>query len=109
MASWLHHLGNLTVLPIRDNRGLRNAPFDEKLEWLRDQRKVSFNELLASNDYRGKLMSRSHWGPHNCRRRAAEIKEFANGQWGTEAIQALGVGAWDDRVEGFESFDADDA
>jgi hypothetical protein len=109
MASWLHHLGNLTVLPIRDNRGLRNAAFDEKLEWLRDQRKVSFNELLASNDYRGKLMSRPHWGPHNCRRRAAEIKEFANGQWGTEAIQALGVGAWDDRVEGFESFDADDA
>ncbi|MDD5706563.1 MAG: DUF262 domain-containing HNH endonuclease family protein, partial [Kiritimatiellae bacterium] len=40
MEPWLNHLGNLTVLPIRDNRGMKNSVFLEKLDWLREQRKV---------------------------------------------------------------------
>lgn len=109
MEPWLHHLGNLTVLPIRDNRGLRNAAFDKKMDWLREQRKVSFNELLASTGYRGNLTSKPHWGPNNCRRRLVEIKTFADENWGTAAIRALGVGEYDKRVEGFQEFDDDDS
>jgi hypothetical protein len=108
MDAWLHHLGNLTVLPIRDNRGLRNDPFEKKLAWLREQRKVSFNELLALSDYRGNLMSRPHWGPNNCRKRQAEIKYAADQIWGTHAIQQLGVGKYDQRIDGYDVYEDDD-
>ena len=99
MAPWLHHLGNLTVLPIRDNRGMQNAPFESKLDWLRQQRKVSFNELLSSAEYRGNLMSRPHWGDNNCRKRVARLKEAADDIWGLSAIKRLGVGKYDARVQ----------
>ncbi len=101
MAPWLHHLGNLTVLPIRDNRGMKNAPFigdRSKLGWLRDQRKVSFNELLANASYRGNLMDRPHWGVNNCKKRVAQLQEAARTLWGDLAAIALGVGPFDARV-----------
>lgn len=101
MAAWMHHLGNLTVLPIRDNRKMQNAAFDDKLDWLRQQKKVSFNELLASPEYRGNLMNRPHWGPNNCKKRVARMKEAAAEIWGTKAIKRLGVGKYDARLDDY--------
>lgn len=101
MAPWLDHLGNLTVLPIRDNRSWQNDPFESKLENMISQRKLSFNELLAYRQYRGNLMTGIHWGPNNCRKRVEKIKQAASDIWGTEAIQALGVGKWDARIEDY--------
>lgn len=103
MEPFLNHLGNLTVLPIRDNRGMQNRPFTDKLDWLRGQQKVPFNELLAERAYTGNLMARPHWGPNNCTRRVEDLKAFATRAWGTAAIQALGVGPWDDRIPGWEA------
>lgn len=115
MAPWLDHLGNLTVLPIRDNRGMKNAAFAaeerSKLEWLLSQRKVSFNELLSSNDYRGNLMSRPHWGVNNCKKRAAQIRKAAGELWGLDAVVKLGVGPIDARYSAdlAEDHEEDDA
>lgn len=100
MAKWLHHLGNLTVLPIRDNRGMQNAAFageQGKLEWLRNQRKVSFNELLAQRDYRGNLTASPRWDANNCRKRVQQIRIAAHQLWGLPAIERLGVGPMDGR------------
>ncbi|WP_336235792.1 DUF262 domain-containing HNH endonuclease family protein [Achromobacter dolens] len=113
MAPWLNHLGNLTVLPIRDNRKMKNAAFAgerSKLDWLRSQRKVSFNELLSSSDYRGNLMDRPHWGANNCRKRVAQIRKAAEELWGQRAIVELGVGPLDARYRAdlAEDFDDDD-
>ena len=105
MADWLNHLGNLTVLPIRDNRGVGNADFQEKLAWMQDQQKVPFNELLAHRGYTGNLMDKPRWGPNNCRKRVVQIREFAAELWGEKAIRELGVGDWDDRVDGDERED----
>lgn len=105
MADWLDHLGNLTVLPIRDNRGVGNANFQEKLAWMQDQQKVPFNELLANRSYTGNLMDKPRWGPNNCRKRMVQIREFAADLWGEKAIRELGVGDWDDRVDSDESED----
>jgi hypothetical protein len=94
MSEYLHHLGNLTVLPIKDNRGMKNAAFagDEgKLEWLLAQRKVSFNELLADSNYRGKLTATPHWGVNNCTKRVLQIQKAAHELWGLPAIRRLGV------------------
>ncbi|CAG9229821.1 conserved hypothetical protein [Paraburkholderia caribensis] len=103
MASWLHHLGNITVLPIRDNRGMKNLAFTEKLSWMRAQRKVSFNELLANADYRGNLMDRPHWGINNCRKRVAQIRSAAAEIWGPAAVASLGVEQVDERLEWYEA------
>ncbi|PLZ02832.1 hypothetical protein CY652_07870 [Burkholderia sp. WAC0059] len=111
MERWLNHLGNLTVLPIRDNRGMKNVPFvgePSKLKWLQDQRKVSFNELLANSDYRGNLMDRPHWGPNNCRKRVAQIRLAATELWGYPAICKLGVGVWDERADDRQVEDDDE-
>ena len=102
MHPWLNHLGNLTVLPIRDNRGMQNAAFNEKLEWMLEQKKVPFNELLTDRAYTGNLMDRPHWGPNNCRKRVDRIREFCDVMWGTDAVQALGVGPYDERIAGYE-------
>ena len=109
MESWLNHLGNITVLPIHDNRKMQNAAFDEKLNWLREQRKVSFNELLASADYRGNLMNRPHWGPNNCKKRVAQLKDAAGEIWGVNVVKRLGVGKHDTRLGEYvpEDDDAD--
>lgn len=98
MAGWLNHLGNITVLPIHDNRKMQNVAFDKKLDWLRAQRKVSFNELLASADYRGNLMNRPHWGPNNCKKRVAQLKDAAGEIWGVAVVKRLGVGKHDARL-----------
>lgn len=100
MSPWVHHLGNLTVLPISDNRGMKNAAFageESKLEWLRGQRKVSFNELLANSEYRGNLMDRPHWGINNCKKRVLQIRKSAAELWGYSAVVQLGVGPMDAR------------
>jgi hypothetical protein len=100
MAEYLHHLGNLTVLPIRDNRAFQNVQFAGpagKLVWLRKQRKVSFNELLDERDYRGNGNSNGHWSDNNCRKRAANIQATAQELWGYSAIARLGVGPIDGR------------
>jgi hypothetical protein len=102
MKDWLNHLGNLTVLPIGDNRGMGNSVFVEKLSWLREQQKVPFNELLAERSYTGKMMNAPHWGPNNCKKRVQHIREFADTAWGRDAVMALGVGPWDDRIRGYE-------
>ncbi|CAJ8263387.1 Protein of uncharacterised function (DUF1524) [Burkholderia pseudomallei] len=102
MAKWLHHLGNLTVLPIRDNRGMQNAAFageGGKLEWLREQRKVSFNELLAERDYRGNLTANPHWDVNNCRKRVQQIRSAAQQLWGLPAVKRLGVEPLDGRFD----------
>lgn len=109
MEPWLNHLGNLTVLPIKDNRGMQNAKFIRKLNWMLDQQKVPFNQLLADRSYTGNLMNTPHWGPHNCRRRLKHIRDFADVQWGSAAIQTLGVGAYDDRIRGYEGDEDDGA
>jgi hypothetical protein len=105
MEDWLNHLGNLTVLPIRDNRGVGNADFKGKLEWMQKQHKVPFNELLEHRSYTGNLVDKPHWGPHNCRKRGAQIRAFAAEAWGANAVRALGVGDWDDRVDGSDGED----
>lgn len=102
MQPWLNHLGNLTVLPIRDNRGMRNSAFAEKLHWMLEQKKVPFNELLADRAYTGNLMDRPHWGPHNCRKRLDRIRNFCDLMWGTDAVRAFGVGPYDERIAGYE-------
>nr|WP_229296914.1 DUF262 domain-containing protein [Herbaspirillum sp. CAH-3] len=109
MAPYLHHLGNLTVLPLSENRSWKNANFDEKLPKLQDAVRVSFNALLSESKYIGNRMasSREHWGENNCRKRAADIKEYASIHWGTAAIQALGVTCYDERV-GLEVEQEDD-
>ncbi|WP_288410696.1 DUF262 domain-containing HNH endonuclease family protein [uncultured Herbaspirillum sp.] len=100
MAPYLHHLGNLTVLPVSENRSWKNANFDEKLPKLQGAVRVSFNALLSDSKYIGNRMASSgqHWGENNCRKRAADIKEYASLQWGTAAVKALGVGCYDERV-----------
>ena len=108
MQPWLNHLGNLTVLPIRDNRGIKNSVFLEKLDWLREQRKVSFNELLVNANYRGNLMDAPRWGINNCRKRVKKIQEAAAEIWGMEAVARLGVGPRDARLESYEA-DEDDS
>lgn len=105
MEPWLHHLGNLTVLPIRDNRGMGNAVFLEKLAWMGEQKKVGFNELLHKVDYRGKLTARPYWGRNNCSRRLKHFRLCAEQLWGTAAVRALGVGAHDGRIQGDETGD----
>ncbi len=102
MEPWLNHLGNLTVLPARDNRSIGNADFKSKLEQMRKQGKVPFNELLAHRDYTGNLVDKPRWGPHNCRRRAAQIREFAAELWGADTVRRLGVKDRDDRIDGAE-------
>jgi hypothetical protein len=94
MSAYLHHLGNLTVLPIKDNRGMKNAAFagDEgKLKWLLAQRKVSFNELLADPAYRGKLTATPHWGVNNCTKRVLQIQKAAYELWGLPALRKIGI------------------
>lgn len=108
MEHWLNHLGNLTVLPIRDNRGMKNSAFESKLLWMLAQKKVPFNELLSERSYTGNLMHRPHWGSNNCRKRVQWIREFAKTAWGLDAIQALGVGPYDARVRGAEEAELDD-
>jgi hypothetical protein len=108
MTPWLNHLGNITVLPIRDNRGMKNLPFTEKLSWMREQRKVSFNELLANTDYCGNLMDRPHWGINNCRKRVGQIRSAAAEIWGPVAVASLGVGQVDQRLDWFEADDEQD-
>lgn len=108
MSAWLDHLGNLTVLPISDNRSWQNDPFGSKLDSMIRQRKLSFNELLAYREYRGNLITGVHWGPNNCRKRVEKIKQAATDIWGTAAIQALGVGAWDARIEDYVDEDDDE-
>ncbi|WP_322092533.1 DUF262 domain-containing protein [Paraburkholderia bannensis] len=102
MTQWVDHLGNLTVLPVADNRGMQNLPFVEKLAWLRAQKKVSFNELLVTPDYRGNLLNKPHWGINNCRRRIAEIRTAAAALWGFNAVRKLGVGLYDNRLESYQ-------
>jgi hypothetical protein len=102
MKDWLNHLGNLTILPISDNRGMGNAVFIEKLEWMREQKKVPFNELLADKSYTGNMMDAPHWGPNNCKKRVQRIREFADIAWGGQAVTDLGVGPYDDRIRGYE-------
>lgn len=102
MQPWLNHLGNLTVLPIRDNRGMQNSAFDKKLHWMLEQKKVPFNELLADGKYRGNLMDRPHWGPNNCRNRLDRIRDFCDLMWGTDAVRAFGVGPYDGRIAGYQ-------
>lgn len=101
MTKWLDHLGNITVLPKSDNRSMQNAPFVKKLSWMREQKKVPFNELLANRSYRGNLQDRPHWGPHNCEKRLDDIVAFADEAWGTDAIVALGVGTLDERISDY--------
>lgn len=108
MQPWLNHLGNLTVLPIRDNRGMQNSAFDEKLHWMLELKKVPFNELLADRTYTGNLMDRPHWGPNNCRKRLDHIRNFCDLAWGTDAVQGLGVGPYDKRIAGYEETVDDD-
>lgn len=100
MEPWLHHLGNLTVLPIRDNRGMGNTDFLDKLGWMSAQRKVAFNELLHRSDYRGRLTDRPYWGKHNCGNRLKDFRVCAEQLWGTAAVRALGVGPFDGRIQG---------
>jgi hypothetical protein len=109
MQPWIHHLGNLTVLPIHDNRSMQNAPFVEKLSWMLEQKKVPFNELLADRTYTGKLMDRPHWGPNNCRKRLEQILEFCDFKWGSDAVKAFGVGPYDERIIGYVEPEDDDA
>jgi hypothetical protein len=108
MSSWLNHLGNLTVLPLSDNRHMSNSVFRGKLEWMRNQAKVPFNELLDSVAYRGKMMNGEYWGPNNCRKRLTQLKAGADAIWGKQALEALGVQRLDARVKGYEPDDDDE-
>ncbi|MFC4276365.1 DUF262 domain-containing protein [Achromobacter aloeverae] len=99
MLPYLHTLGNLTLLPARENRKLKNVCFDEKWQAMREIVQVNFNELLGRVDYRGKLMSTPYWGAHNCRRRLEALDEFAAQRWGWTALEKLGVGPYDRRVD----------
>jgi hypothetical protein len=108
MEPWLHHLGNLTVLPIRDNRGMGNAVFQEKLAWMGEQRKVAFNELLHDVDYRGRLSDKPYWGRNNCGRRLDHFRACAGQVWGTAAVRLLGVGPHDSRIQGEEDLGEDE-
>lgn len=102
MSQWVDHLGNLTVLPVPDNRGMRNMPFVQKLEWLREQKKVPFNELLATPEYRGNLLDKPHWGVNNCKKRSAQIRKAAAELWGLDAVRKLGVGPYDNRLASYQ-------
>jgi len=108
MEPWLNHLGNLTVLPIKDNRGMKNAAFTKKLEWMLEQQKVPFNQLLSDRSYTGNLMDKPHWGPNNCRKRMEAIRAFADVAWGCGPIQDLGVGRRDNRIKGHEGEEDDE-
>lgn len=102
MADWVGQLGNLTVLPYGDNRAIGNLPFVDKLDWMIEQAKVSFNKLLGERKYTGNLMDAPHWGPHNCRRRVADIKLSADSIWGLGALKELKIQPFDNRVLGYE-------
>ena len=103
MKDWLDHLGNITVLPVHDNRGMGNAVFAEKLEWMIDQAKVSFNKLLADRTYTGNMMNGEYWGPNNCKKRVMHIKKSADEIWGFRALARIGVQQRDARIRGFET------
>ena len=110
MKDWVDHLGNITVLPVHDNRGMGNAVFAEKLAWMLDQAKVSFNKLLADRSYTGNMMNGDYWGPNNCRRRVMNIKISADDIWGLGAMRRFDIMPFDDRIRGFESDeDADES
>ena len=98
MRPVINDLGNLTVLSISDNRGLRNAHFEVKLALLETAKRLPFNSLLSLKEYRGKLMTRPYWGRTNSRLRKEKIVAFASDRFGTNAIKALGVGAFDSSV-----------
>ncbi len=108
MNPWLNHLGNLTIVPLGENRGLlSNSDFEEKRGAMLDRGEVQFNELLTKSDYIGKKMDGPFWGPNNCRKRSEHLTAFADWRWGTKAVQALGVRKFDSSVD-FESEQSDD-
>jgi len=87
---------------------MRNIAFVEKLEWLRQQAKLPFNELLSCRAYIGNMMTSPHWGPNNCSKRVKHFKVSADAIWGQSALRALGVQPCDERVQGYESEEDDE-
>ncbi len=108
MRPLLNHLGNLTVVPLGENRGLlSNSDFATKREEMIRRDEVLFNRLFRNAGYTGNQMNKPFWGPNNCKRRSEHLINFANVRWGTSAIRALGVSAYDKRVT-FEMSVADE-
>jgi hypothetical protein len=108
MHSWLNHIGNLTVVPRGENRGLlSNSDFIEKRDAMLKRGEVRFNELLKDVKYIGNKVDKPFWGINNCKKRFDHLSKFADIRWGAESIKALGVGKYDNRVS-FELFDETD-
>lgn len=105
MRLWLHHLGNLTMLPRAHNRSVGNIDFDAKMKEFRGVDKVSFNLLLERVTYRGKLMNKPRWGANNCQRRIEHLKDFATQTWGPVPLANLGIKPYDNSVEIDDEFD----
>lgn len=103
MHPWLHHIGNLTVVPRGENRGLlSNSDFHSKRDAMLERGEVRFNELFRDSKYIGNKVDGPFWGANNCKNRFEHLSQFATVRWGAGAIKALGVGGYDKRVA-FES------
>jgi hypothetical protein len=99
MQPWVNHLGNLTVVPKGENRGLlSNSDFLTKRDAMLKRGEVRFNELLTDSQYIGNRVDKPFWGPNNCTKRFAHLLRFSDLRWGPSAITALGVGKFDKRV-----------
>lgn len=99
MQPWLNHIGNLSVVPKGENRGLlSNSDFNKKRDAMLDRGEVRFNELLRDSQYIGNRVDGPFWGSNNCKKRFAHLLKFSDVRWGTAAIRALGVSNFDKRV-----------
>lgn len=100
MHPWLNHIGNLTVVPRGENRGLlSNSDFLSKREAMLQRGEVRFNELFRDSKYIGNLVDGPFWGANNCKKRFEHLSQFADVRWGLAAVKALGVGKYDKRVK----------
>lgn len=109
MQQYLHRLGNLTVVPQRDNRGLlSNGDFDTKRKAMLDITEVNFNKLFTESKYIGHKLTLPFWGPNNCMVRFGHLTHFANRRWGAGALEELGVGEFDKSVDHQNYLDEDD-
>jgi Protein of unknown function DUF262/Protein of unknown function (DUF1524) len=108
MRPFLNSLGNLTVVPQGENRGLlSNSDFSTKREEMNERGEVRFNQLLDQSGYTGNMMDAPFWGRNNCNKRLLHIKDFATFRWGPKALKKLGIGEVDSRIQEYED-DEDD-
>ena len=109
MRPLLNRLGNLTVVPQAENRGLlSNSHFETKRKAMNDRGEVRFNQLFNEKGYTGNMMNNPFWGPSNCRRRLSHIIQFATFRWGLGILKDFGVCEIDSRVHVYKD-DEDDS